>query len=222
MRHLVFGLALLLSACQVFSTSNPQAELQDEISGYVQEATQIAGTLRANERQIGATVEAASTQISAVSNANTMLLATVRSGETPVPGVQASTGLAQGGGELTPGQRYFVRTGVSTRVRDSDGCVENPVVTFPEGVQRIYATVIAYNITANTPLAAEWSQDGSVVVTQSYNIPRTADEICLWFYIDPTDIPLSAGQWAVQLFAEGWPLEGPMAFTIAGDAMPGS
>jgi len=222
MRLPVLGLALLLSACQVFNTSNPQTELHDEIAGYVQEATQIAGTLRANEQHTSATAQAASTQISALSNANTVLLATVRAGETPVPSVQAVTGLAQSGAELTPGQRYFVRTGVSMRVRDSDGCVENPIVSFPEGVQRIYATVIAYNIEANTPLAAEWSYAGNVVVSQSYTVSRTADEICLWFYIDPTDTPLDSGQWSVQLYAEGWPLEGPMTFAIGEATMPGS
>ncbi|MCB9454689.1 MAG: hypothetical protein H6671_01740 [Anaerolineaceae bacterium] len=222
MRQVIWGLALLLSACQVFSTSNPQAELQVEIADYVQDATQVSGTINANEGRIRATAEAASTQIAAVDRANTRLLATVRAGETPVPAVQAVSGLAQGGAELTPGQRYFVRTGVSMRVRDADGCVENPIVVFPEGVQRIYATIIAYNIQANTPMAAEWSYEGTVVVTQNYNVPRTADQICLWFYIDPTDAPLNTGQWAVQLYADGFRLETPMNFTIGETMSDGS
>ncbi|MCB9451971.1 MAG: hypothetical protein H6672_11060 [Anaerolineaceae bacterium] len=214
MRRIVWILALLLSACQVFDTADPQADLQTEIAGYVQEATRVAGTLQANERRIGGTAAAASTQVAGMSSANTQLLATVRAGETPVIGVQEVAGLSGVQNELTPGQEYFVHTGVSMRVRDSDGCVENPIVTFPVGVQRIYATVIAYNIKANTPLAAEWSYEGNVVVTQSYNVPRTANQICLWFYIDPSDAPLDSGQWSVQLFANGARLQAPMDFLI--------
>ncbi|MBZ0277961.1 MAG: hypothetical protein K8I60_17575 [Anaerolineae bacterium] len=214
----VWILAAVLSACQSFTRDDPQAELRTEIDGYVQEATALAATLAVNERRVGATAEAASTRVAAMNSINVQLLATVRAGEAPTVGVESSVGLPGGGSELTPGQRYFNTTGVAMRVRDSDGCVENPITAFPEGVQSIYATAVAYNISAGTSMSAEWYYGEERVANQTYQVARTASSLCLWFFIDPTDAPLLPGEWSVRLYADGSLIQGPMNFRV-GDAM---
>jgi hypothetical protein len=114
------------------------------------------------------------------------------------------------------GRRWFTRTGVSGEVNPSSGCVINPVTVFAPNEDRIYATAHVINLNAGAVLASEWFYGEESRYSFQWTVERNYDELCIWFYIDPSITPFTPGNWRVQLFADGFNLEGPMMFEIAG------
>lgn len=207
---------LVMSGCQAFNGSNVQGTLQAQSTLYKLEETAIAQSASAQRTEVVATAYAAETHVADVASVNLQLLATVRVAETPVLREVAGSlvlGTPEAAGE---GRRWFVKTGVASRVRESDGCVDEADVRirFSTNEDRIYATVRAFNIEAGTPLSVTWSYNNEIVWQESFNVSYSADQICLWFYIDPATVEFKPGSWTVALFADGFQLEAPMAFSI--------
>lgn len=205
---------LIVSGCGALAGPDVPATLQAENLGFVREATQIAQAGAADRALIAATADAAATRVAELQGVNTVLLATVRAGDPPEQGVSV---VAQTGGRpagLAEGQRWFVRTGVATSVRQSDGCVVNPQVSFPADTERIYATVHGYNINAGVIMSVEWLHEGTVVWQESWPVERNWADICMWFYIDREIVDFQPGSWSARLFADGFQLEEPISFTI--------
>ena len=206
--------AVAASGCGALAAPDTAATLQAENLGFVREATQIAQEGAANKAVVAATAAAAATRVAELQGVNTVLLATVRAGDPPRQevGVVARTGGRPEG--LAEGQRWFVRTGVSTSVRQSDGCVVNPQVSFPADTERIYATVHGYNINAGVVMSVEWLHEGTVVWRERWPVERNWADICMWFYIDREIVDLKPGSWSARLFADGFQLEEPISFRI--------
>ncbi len=199
----------LISACAALGVVDTSATLQAENAGYVIEATSIAVTLQARQAAVVATVQAESTVIAEGSTINRQLAATIAAGSTPTIAVSVGDRSA-----VLEGNRSFVPTGISTRIRQSDGCIEGPIANVPSDAPQIYATVHAYNVEGGIEMSVEWYTDGSMVWTDSWTIPRFYEDICIWFNITPNEVVFTPGEWSAQLFADGFPLEGPMRFTI--------
>lgn len=195
------------------------ATFQAESRMYVAEATAIAQTAQVDTRRVVVTAQAAETKIAEIQSVNLVLLATVRAGD-PVQGVVADTVATPVG--LDPTRRWFVKTGTSERVRESDGCVVDPHISFSVDARQIYATVRAFNIQSGTLMSAQWYYEGNEVWRDSWTVPQNAADLCIWFDIQPSYVEFQPGNWSVRLFADGFQLEDPMAFAlIAPDAMSG-
>lgn len=198
-------------------SGSPQTQ-QAKTSSIIAEATAIQAARQADEARIVATVEALNTLVAHKAAVNVHLHATMRAALPAVTRVAA-----HGGGVPTPeailqGRRWFVKTGMASGVSESDGCSHSPESEFNPGIPRIYATFKAYNIESGTPLSVSWAHEGRTVLEESFQLERSASEICLWFYIDPAMVDFAPGMWTAQLYADGFPLESAMAFHISHDA----
>ncbi len=214
-KSLLVILLLCVSGCQVLNQVDTPATLQAENMGYVLEATEIAQQTGAKAQQVQLTADASGTQTSDMLNVNRVLLATVRAGD-PIgvqQGAVASTFATPLGG-LESGQRWFVKTGVSSSVRNSDGCVEGARLRFDTSVDRIYATVQAFNVESGVVMSAQWYHEGSPVWEDSWALDRSSADICIWFDITRDNIAFQPGSWSVRLFADGFQLEEAMTFSI--------
>lgn len=203
---------LALVGCQVLDAPDVPATLQAENAQIVQEATSIARSA-ANDRQaVLSTAEASMTEVARIQQTNLVLLATVRASDPPDQGVIVSAGGSVP--QLTPGQRWFTKTGVSQFINEADGCVISPQISFDADVSTIYATLRAFNIESGVLLSAQWEYEGNEVYRDSFVLSRGASEICIWFSIDSSDTEFLPGNWAVRLFADGFQLEAPESFVI--------
>lgn len=207
-------LALLATACGMEPANNEiEATLAQEASQIIAEATAIRTTAEAQTTQIAATMSAADAYLDQRRAVNAALLATVRADLVPTAQVIANV---FGGtpDAIQRGERWFVKTGTTEAIQPSNGCAIAPHQQFPTNTREIYATFEAHNIASGTPLSASWTYEGQTVHQESFNLDGSYGLICLWFSITPDMVPFNPGTWAVQLFAEGFPLEGPMLFTI--------
>jgi hypothetical protein len=152
------------------------------------------------------------TEVAQIQQSNQVLLATVRAGDEPQIDVVVNTNAFTG--PPTPGQRWFVKTGVSQAINEADGCVIAPQIAFEADTPVIYATLRAYNVEAGTRISAQWAYEGSEVHTEGFNLNRSSSEICIWFSLDQTTAEFLPGNWTVRLFADGAQLESPMPFSI--------
>lgn len=207
------ALWVALSGCQVLDPPDVPATLQTENLSYVVQATEIAQQATLEAEDVRATAQAAGTRAADIQMVNRVLLATVRAGDPDDSVSVVANTLATPVG-LDPNQRWFVKTGVSTRVRESDGCVEDAHIRFSTEDQRIYATVVAYNINQGVRMSASWAHEGNTVHEDSWIVNRNAAHICIWFDISGDVVALTPGNWSVRLFADGFQLEEAMTFSI--------
>lgn len=208
------GALLMASGCSALAGPDVPATLQAENMGFVAEATQIAQAGAADRALIAATAAAAETRVAELQGVNAVLLATVRAGDPLEQGVSVVAQTGSRPASVAEGQRWFVRTGTASSVRESDGCVVDPQVRFPADVERIYATVHGYNVGAGVVMSVEWLYEGTPVWQESWPLARSWADICMWFYIDPTTVDFRPGNWSVRLFADGFQLEEALIFTI--------
>lgn len=219
-RLVLLAIALVAaSGCAALNAPDVPATLQAENLGFVQEATQIAQAGAADRALIAATADAAATQVAELQGINTALLATVRAGDGPQQDVRAAVVADSAPADLAEGQRWFVPTGTTASVRDSDGCVVAPQVSFPADAERIYATVRGYNVNAGVVMGVEWLYEGTPVWQERWPVERDWPDICMWFYIDPATVDFQPGNWSVRLLADGFQLEQPLTFSIQGADM---
>jgi hypothetical protein len=188
------------------------ATLQAENMQILQEATTIAQAARASEEAVMLTAQAVSTQVADVRAVNLVLLATVRAGD-PVDERVVSSGESLVP-QLTPGQRWFVRTGVSQFINEADGCVVSPQISFTADAPIIYATLLVYNIESGVELSALWEHEGTEAYRDGFVLNRSAAQICLWFSMEQAEVEFLPGNWTVRMCADGAPLETPISFSI--------
>lgn len=212
MKVLSLGCLLLLVGCGVLNPPDVSATLLAENQAIVQEATAIARAARVDNERVQATADFAATQVASLRQINLALLATVRAGDPPRPRVVAETDIRPV--SLTPGQRWFVKTGVASKINDSDGCVRSPQISFVADTPIIYATMRAFNVEAGLELSSVWNYEGAEVHRERFTLDQNWAEVCLWFSIDPSTVDFAPGNWTVQMFANGAQLEAPMAFSL--------
>ena len=205
-------LVFMGAGCQVLDPPDRVATLQAENSAIIAEATTIARATNIDRDRVQESSLSVMTEVAAVRASNLELLATVRAGDPPRPRVVAETNSASV--TLTPGQRWFTRTGVSSQINEADGCVIAPQISFSSDIEKIYATMFGLNVEAGLQLSVSWAYEGAEVHQESFTLDRDWGEVCLWFFIDSATVDLLPGNWTVQMFADGFNLETPMAFTI--------
>ncbi len=211
-------LFLLLAGCQVLDPPDRVATLQAENINIVQEATAIAQSAQRDRDRIQDLAVSAMTEVGNIQQSNLVLLATVRAGDPVEERVVANADIQLA--QITPGQRWFVRTGVSNFINEADGCVVSPQIAFSADASPIYATVRAFNIEPGVQMSVQWDYEGAEVHREGFTLQQGGSDICLWFSIDQTLVDFAPGNWAVRMFADGFQLETPMTFSIReGDEM---
>jgi hypothetical protein len=182
---------------------------------YSTEAAGITQTTEARRTEIQVTAQAAGTQVGQMQGANRVLLATVRAGETPTIGVVANPAPITGTpGVVNSSPAQFTDIRTASTIRKSDDCADQLQTEFPADSPKIYITAHAFNIHKGTRMGVEWRYQGNPAHQESFVVPRDDDDYCLWFFIDPTMVQLSPGQWSVRLFANDAALDPAVSFTI--------
>jgi hypothetical protein len=97
-----------------------------------------------------------------------------------------------------------------------DGCGENLTAVFGMDTVEIYVIVRVLNIKANTTtFAARWERDGQAVgPVYDFRPDYDVDELCVWFFVDPTDFEFLAGSYTVTIDVNGVPSSPPVPFVI--------
>lgn len=225
LRNLCVGLFMVtLSACQVLGGTDAEATLRAENAQFQSEAQSIVATAQIERTAASVTSAAAEATVAYLTGVNNQLNATLGALATPttaiVAGPPQGPQSAIGGGEdameeaMVDGQQFFV-IGVSTSVNDSDGCPGTTLSAVPASAQRIYATMRGLNVRGGTSLGVEFYRDGTLVYSDTnWSVPQDAVEICLWYFISPTDTPFTPGNWSVNLYAEGVLVGAAVPFTL--------
>ena len=115
MRHGLLFLVLALCACQSLAPPDSGATLRARERDILDEATAIARAAAADLQRAEATVVYEATKIASMQQENTALLVTVRAGDAS-PARRQGTGIIQRP-PLTPGSRWFEKTGVSRFIK---------------------------------------------------------------------------------------------------------
>lgn len=103
----------------------------------------------------------------------------------------------------------------STGVGAND-CATGQVTSFSASTQQIYVVATASNVVPGTELGARWFMEDQEVAYHTFVPDFPINQACIWFFIDPTDAPLTPGNWQVQLEVNGAPAATPVSFTITG------
>jgi len=220
----VFILGVLLSGCQVLNAPNMPATLSAQNTAFASEATSIPQALEGTAIALAQTAVVVETDVAAINSVSRQLIATARVviPVTPVP--QAGTapivndGNTQGSGTTASS---LVDIGVTSRKRDSDGCADGTESQFPVDTPIIYATTRAPSISAGAVVAVEWKYQGQLVGSGSYTVPKDETNFCMWFPLDPANIPFTAGSWSVQFTLNSAVVEPTIFFNIGDAPTPG-
>lgn len=139
---------------------------------------------------------------------------------TPAAGGDPASGTGTGAAGSTVSGITFTSIDTALTVRSADDCAETVTRAFAADVQRVYVTARALNMTAGTQMSVQWTYEGEPDFSESFTVGVNDDDFCLWFFIEPTGDVLSAGNWSVQLSANGQPIEPAVSFTIGSGAAP--
>lgn len=228
-------MALLTAGCSALSAPDPAATLQANRAALEAEGTSIVLAGQAQATEIRATISAAETAVARGEEINNQLLLTMRAVFPPTQQIIQAEGGATPGAVATPAppgmelqitplgtpiggsavsSTLYTEVGTASSVRDADGCSTGRVTSFAADTQRIYITTRALNIRGGTMMRVEWYFEGQLSYEESFTVAENDDDFCLWFYIEPTNVTFSAGNWSVQLFADNRAVSDPIQFTI--------
>jgi len=113
------------------------------------------------------------------------------------------------------GSGQFTAVATTAAINEADGCAVAFQASFPLSTPRIYATTRVLNARGGTSVFVEWSFSGQVAIRSSaYTIPQDDPDFCLWFFLEPADIPFQAGSWSVQFYANAQPVLPVAQFTM--------
>ncbi len=219
MRYISFLCLLIvgsfLGACQVLNAPNVPATLSAQNTAFAAEASAIPLSLGETAVAVARTAVMAETTVADVNSVNRQLIATVNavvpSTLAPQVGSASTTGDGQPSNTVT---NTLVDIGVSARKRDSDGCADGTQSQFGADVPIIYATTRATSISAGAVVAVEWKYQGQVVSSGDYTAPNDETNFCIWFPLDPANVPFTPGSWSVQFTLNGNAVEPTIFFNI--------
>ena len=211
MKLTLLSLVISLCACQSLAPPDANATLRARERQILGEATSIARAASQDLQQVRATVELQETGIAAMKQGNAELLVTVRAGEEEALRLSSIT-LPQG--PLTPGARWFAKTGLSRFISPQTGCVISPQISFTNDAEVLYVTVRAWNVRAGLQLSVQWWHESEPVHSEAFVLPADRTDECYWFSLTPDLAPFVTGSWRVQLYADGAALETPQSFTF--------
>jgi hypothetical protein len=205
----------LLVSCQALAPQDERAPLQTQGANFQAEVAQLQTSSASDLANAQATFEFARTDIAVDNAVNQQLLATLSIRITPTPRLTtdnavvlttpgAGSGVDTMGSEGIPARdtgSAFLVTGMATSVRESDGCVETTTSSFSIDAPRVYATFVANNLQAGTPLRVDWVQNGEVLYFSDWTPDQNYPQICVWFYITNADVPFTPGSWSARVVA---------------------
>jgi hypothetical protein len=97
---------------------------------------------------------------------------------------------------------------------DEFDCAIDVNPRFTPASTAIYVVGRAYAIPAGATISSSWHRAGTEVVSFSFHREHEINDSCIWFFIDQTDTPFTAGFWSVELSVNGQPVASPIAFQI--------
>ena len=174
--------------------------LQATADGASRMGTQVV-QLGAQNRSLQGTIDAA---FAGVSPQQTLIPqpAAPQPGETLQPGV-GSTPLfpANNPPTATPNiSATFVQATTATTVSNDTGCAQDSVTNFETTEDQIFMVTVARNVEPGTTFYTRWlRQGGTSFETVSWTPEEFFEEVCIWFYIEPSDLTFQAGSWSVEL-----------------------
>lgn len=211
----VVVIAILLTAsCQSLRAEDVNATLQAENVSYATEAASLYSTMQLRRTAVVETAQAAQQYVQERNSMNIVLIATVRAGDPPEIAIGAPVVMQGPAGTPSANTPQFVQTGLASMVNESDGCALGLTTEFSASTPRIYATTRALNIQAGTRMRVEWLYTGSMVFQESWTVPGSHDDFCLWFYIEPQIVAFTPGDWQMILYREETPASAPVDFRI--------
>jgi hypothetical protein len=213
----------IISACGALSGVDTAATLQAEVTEFALESTGIAETHSAQATGAFQSAERARTEVVYVDGINQQLAVTMRAAlpatqqmisdqaivtpgmNAPLPGQFTPTPNLDGGQIASNGgSNQLTEIGVALAVRESDDCADVLQTQISASSARIYATTRILNALNGTQVSAAWNYAGESVYSNTpFVVPRDDDDFCLWFYIEPTDVAFTPGDWSVQFVVDG-------------------
>ena len=214
---LIALLMLILSACSALErTDIPGTQIAENI-GFSTEVAALSQTAVGEQATHSAETDALINEAALVNAVNNQLLGTLQAVVTPTMVLiqDDSVELASLPSNVR-GSRLYVGTGI-TGIIDNDGCITARTISFDPGIPRIYATMVVYNITAETTMTVEWFRGDELAFSDSWQATQDDAKICVWFDLDPNRVQLLPGEWVVRAYVDGFPVINPMTFIVNGE-----
>lgn len=80
-----------------------------------------------------------------------------------------------------------------------DDCVTEAMNSFPSSTQEIYISVRLEGSPANTRFISRWNSPDGNSVTFEFTPDFSVRDACIWFFLEPIDLPFIVGNWTVDL-----------------------
>lgn len=111
---------------------------------------------------------------------------------------------------------FRIETPYTATGAGNDGCGAGLTSSFTTTSPEIYVIARAYNIEANTvSFEARWTRDGNPVgPVYDFTPDYDADELCIWFFVDPSDFEFTAGFYTVSIDVNGVASSNAVPFSI--------
>lgn len=96
-----------------------------------------------------------------------------------------------------------------------DGCGAGITSTFSTTTPEIYVITPAFNLSTTDTFSAHWTQEGLPIgPVYTFTPDFEVDELCVWFFVDPTDFPFIAGNYSVEIKVNDVSVAVPVPFVI--------
>ncbi len=218
----ILTVGVLLGSCQVLNAPNAPATLSAQNTAYAAEATAIPLSLGQTSVAIARTAIVAETRVAEINSINRQLIATanVIAPGTLSPQIAVAPVVSGNGQTVNSTATTFADTVVTSRKRDSDGCADGSASQFAVDTSIIYAITRATSINSGAVVTVEWKYQGQVVGSGSYTASQDETNFCIWFPLDPANVPFTPGSWSVQFSLNGNVVEPTLFFNIGEPQTP--
>ena len=209
-------LAMALVSCSLSLIGPSAADVVTQRAEYVAEATAIRVEILAERTRVAAAVVPMNTEAAAQNSVNRQLYATLVADNTVAPGRSVGQLGAETSGMVdgAAGETRFTVAGTAASVSDVDGCPQQLQTRFPVDAARVYVSLVGYDLVPGISLEARWYFGEGLVETHSWQTTRTAEQLCIWFYVEKGSTEFRAGQWWVELRADGRTLGPALGFVL--------
>lgn len=209
----LYAACLLLAGCEAFNRPDIPATLNSDSLTFQAEFTALAQSGLTEQAQAERTSTAGLATLSYYESINQQLMATARVVVPRTPNPVAIAAPA-GGPTTTAAGTQLVDTVVAGNRSELDGCAIDTRTIFQQTETRIYVITRAINITAGARVTAEWMLGGQMVANSDITIGADDESICLWFYIDSSQIAFTPGEWSVRILLNDGFVPPEVSFTV--------
>ncbi len=206
-------LIVFLAGCEAFNRPDIPATLNSENLTFQAEFTALAQSGLTEQAQAESTSSAGLATLAYYESINQQLMATSRAVVPRTPNPVAIAAPA-GGPTTTAAGTQLIDTVVAGNRSEVDGCAVDTRSIFQQTEARIYVITRAVNITAGAIVSAEWMFSGQMVANSEVTIGADDENICLWFYIDSSQIAFTPGEWSVRILLNDGFVPPEVSFTV--------